>query len=225
MTHSQDHMNVGVSPRNQPNLKPYHQGMVGIKRMVAGGDTFDSPNTPDLFEVFVLKYPHFNPEKYGLKVKVAEVKATSHTKYNINYHVIWIPKYRKPILTGRVKQYLDDIIRYNCEYHGWECLALEIMPDHIHLFLSARPNWPPSKIVNILKGSTSKYLRDRFPRLKYLGYKKRVKRFPNLWARGYYCGTAGHVSQEQVIRYIMEQDGVTPFNYDIRNKQNLEVKT
>lgn len=220
MTHSQNHINVGVSPRNHSHLKPYHQEMVGIKEMVAGGDTLDGTNTQSLFEVFVLKkYPHFNPEKYNLKVKVAEVKATSHTKYNINYHLIWIPKYRKPILTGEIKQFLDEVIRFNCEYYGWECLALEIMPDHIHLFKSARPKWSPSKIVNLLKGSTSKHLRDKFPRLKFLGYRRTIKKFPNLWVRGYYCDTAGHVSQEQVIRYIMEQEGGKPFNYDINEPQ------
>ena len=65
-------------------------------------------------------------------------------------------------------------------------------------------------------------MRDKFPRLKYLGYEYRFKKFPNLWARGYYCGTAGHVSQEQVIRYIMEQDGSTDFNYDILTGNNRD---
>jgi len=220
MTHSQNRINAGVSLRNHQGLKHNHpeqiKEMVGIKQIVAGRDNPLDTNTQYPFEVFVMgKYPHFNPEKYGLKVKVAEVQSTSHAKYNINYHIIWIPKYRKHILKGEIKQYLDEVIRFSYDYHGWECLALEIMPDHIHLFMSARPNWSPSKIVNILKGSSSYYLRDKFPRLKYLGYERRYKKFPNLWARGYYCGTAGHVSQEQVIRYIMEQDGNTDFNYDI----------
>lgn len=164
------------------------------------------------------RYPHFNPEKYGLDVKVAEVRTGSHTKFNINYHLVWIPKYRKALLTGEVVNYLDNIIRGVCDSYGWDCLALEVMPDHVHLFVGARPEWSPAKIVNILKGNTSRHLRIAFPRLRYLGYGG-WKQYPALWARGYYCGTAGHISQEQVIRYIMEQDGHHRFNYDIRTGQ------
>ena len=56
-----------------------------------------------------------------------------------------------------------------------------------------------------------------FPELKYLGYQYKYKQFPNLWARGYYCGSAGHVSQEAVARYIAEQNGKKSFDYDIYN--------
>lgn len=170
------------------------------------------------------RYPHFNPEKYGLKVKVAKVRTGSHTKFNINYHIIWIPKYRKPILTGEVASVLRHIIEGHCRGYGWECLALEIMPDHVHLFLSARPNWNPSDIVRLLKGKASHELRRVFPELKYLGYPRRYKKFPALWARGYYCGTAGHVSSETVIKYILEQEkgDTTPFPYNIRTGEVKE---
>jgi putative transposase len=77
--------------------------------------------------------------------------------------------------------------------------------------------------VNKLKGNTSIQLRRLFPQLKYLGYKYHVKQFKNLWARGYYCGSAGHVSQEQVKRYIQEQMGKGVFEYDIYGcPQNLK---
>jgi len=171
-------------------------------------------------------YPHFNPEKYNVKVKVAEVRTGSHTKFNINYHIIWIPKYRKSILVGRVAEVLRDIIEGSCREYGWECLALEIMPDHIHLFLSSRPNWQPSKIVNLLKGNTARQLRLVFPELKHLGYPKWSKKFPSLWARGYYCGSAGHVSSETVIKYILEQEkgGSSPFQYNIRTGQEVATE-
>lgn len=162
-------------------------------------------------------YPHFNPTKYNLDVKVAQVRTSFHCKYNINYHLIWIPKYRKRLLRGRVAEVLEEIIRGQCEQYHWDCLALEVMPDHIHLFLSAGPTWQPSKIVNLLKGNTSRQLRRAFPRLKYLGYNTRWRKgFPALWAKGYYCGTAGHVSAKQVIRYIAEQEGKEAFDYDIK---------
>lgn len=164
------------------------------------------------------KYAHFNPELYGIKAKTATVRTSFHVKYNINYHIIWIPKYRKAILTGKVKEVLRTIIDGQCKTYGWHNLALEIMPDHIHLFLSAKPNVTPSKIVNMLKGNTARQLRLLFPHLHYLGYQKRYKKFDSLWADGYYISTAGHISQEQVIRYIMEQEKQNTFNYSLLNR-------
>jgi putative transposase len=134
-----------------------------------------------------------------LKVKISTVKSFGHTKYNINYHIIWIPKYRKPLLEhDKVKYVLEQIIRGQADNYKWEVLALEIQPDHLHLFLSARPEWNVAKIVKILKGNTSRQLRLVFPYLK-----ETVKR--HLWATGYYVGTAGHITQEAVVRYILEQ--------------------
>lgn len=170
-------------------------------------------------------FPHFNPTKYNLKVKIASVRTSSHSKHNINYHLVWIPKYRKQILKGRVGEILREIIEGNCMDMGLELLALEIMPDHIHLFVGAKPTHTPFKIVKQLKGNTSIQLRRVFPYLKYLGYQKHVKRFPSLWARGYYCGSAGHVSQDSVKRYILEQEGKDVFEYNIYGcPSELDVK-
>ncbi len=84
--------------------------------------------------------------------------------------------------------------------------------------VGARPTSQPCNIVNQLKGNTSIQLRRCFPDLRYLGYKQHYgKGFPALWAVGYYCGSAGHVSQEQVKRYIQEQEGKDVFEYDIFN--------
>ena len=162
------------------------------------------------------KYPHFNPRKYKLDVKIAVVRSGYHCKHNINYHIIWIPKYRKPVLKDKVVNVLRNIIEGQCEELQLELLALEIMPDHIHLFVGARPTHNPSLIVKKLKGNTSIQLRRCFPSIKYLGYKQHFgKGFSNLWARGYYCGSAGHVSQEAVARYIAEQQGKDVFEYSI----------
>jgi len=161
------------------------------------------------------EYPHFNPQKYDLQVKVASVRTSAHSKHNINYHLVWIPKYRKKLLTGRVRQVLTDIIEGQCKDLKLELLALEVMPDHIHCFVGAKPTHKPSNIVHQLKGNTSIQLRRCFPHLKFLGYKKHYKRFSSLWARGYYCGSAGHVSQDSVKRYILEQEGKDVFEYNI----------
>jgi putative transposase len=161
------------------------------------------------------RFEHFDPEEHKIESKIASVKSGRHCKFNINYHIIWIPKYRKPVLFGRVAEVLKTIIEGVCLDNGCENLALEIMPDHLHLFIGTRPNINLANLIKLIKGNTSKQLRQAFPDLKYLGYAKHYKKFDNLWARGYYCGTAGHVSQEQVRRYILEQEGKSVFEYDI----------
>ena len=160
-------------------------------------------------------YPHFNPDKYNIPVKIATVKSSSHSKHNINYHIIWIPKYRRKVLVGKVRNILAQILEGQCEELKLQMLALEIMPDHIHLFIAALPTHTPFKIVHKLKGNTSIQLRRCFRELKYLKYTIWIKRFKNLWARGYYCGSAGHVSQESVKRYILEQQGKDVFEYSV----------
>jgi len=163
------------------------------------------------------RFKHFNPEEHKIESKIATVKTSHHCKFNINYHIIWIPKYRKQILKGKVKEVLKTLIEGICYDNKLDMLALEIMPDHLHLFIGAKPINNPADIVKRLKGNTSIQLRRVFKKLQFLGYDYHYKRFKNLWARGYYCGSAGHVSQEQVRRYIEEQEGKDVFEYDIYN--------
>lgn len=159
-------------------------------------------------------YPHFNPTTYDIKTKIAVVRSSRHSKHNINYHIVWIPKYRRHILRGKVRDVLRTILEGKCEEYGWELLALEVMPDHIHLFIGCKPTDTPSHIVKTLKGNTSRQLRRVFRWLDKLGWQT-TKRYKALWARGYYCGSAGHVSQESVKRYILEQQGKPVFEYNI----------
>ena len=162
------------------------------------------------------EYSHFNPNNYRLDVKIATVRSGFHCKHNINYHIIWIPKFRKKILTGKVADVLKQIIEGQCQEMQCEKLALEVMPDHIHLFIGAKPTHRPCDIIHKLKGNTSIQLRRVFPNLKYLGYSQQYgKGFDALWATGYYCGSAGHVSAEAVARYIAEQQGKDVFEYSI----------
>ena len=144
------------------------------------------------------KYPHFKPTDH-LQKELKTVRTGPHTTYNINYHVVGIPKYRKHALKNpKLKEVLNVILRGQSEHRGWKVLALEIQPDHIHIFLSVPPAIPIAKVVNTLKGNTSIQLRKAFPYLKVLMGK-------SLWADGYYVSTAGFVSQEQVRRYIQNQ--------------------
>lgn len=163
------------------------------------------------------EYPHFNPKEHDINVKIAKVRTLSHCKHNINYHIVWIPKYRKKVLEDeKIRETLRTIIKGQCEDLKIQMLALEIMPDHIHLFVGAKPTHTPFKIVNQIKGNTSRQLRLVFKDIRYLNFPRKVgKGFSSLWADGYYCGSAGHVSQETVKRYINEQEGKKVFEYDI----------
>jgi putative transposase len=114
----------------------------------------------------------------------------------INYHLIWCPKRRRRVLVNAVQVRLDGLIREVAAELDCTVLALEIMPDHLHLFLSAPPTLAPSQIVRRIKGRSSRVLRQEFPHLL---------RLPSLWTRAYFVSTAGHVSSQTIQRYIAEQ--------------------
>ncbi len=130
-----------------------------------------------------------------------QVGKTRYTHYSIAYHLVWIPKYRRKILTGEVQAATKRLIAECCERHGLTLLALETDIDHIHVVVSAPPRFSPALIANLLKGHSSRYLREQFPRLKKACGKE------HLWTSSYYVGTAGSVSAETIRRYIMECQG------------------
>ena len=126
------------------------------------------------------------------------IKKTRYSIYNLNYHLVWIPKYRKQIFDDGMQTRLGEILREACIRNGISVLALETMVDHIHLFVSAPPRLSPSEIVNIVKGYSSRKMRSEYPELRRL-----VKN--ELWTRTYFVGSAGTVSVETIQRYIEEQ--------------------
>lgn len=114
----------------------------------------------------------------------------------LNYHLIWCPKRRRRVLVNAVQVRLDGLIREVAAELDCTVLALEIMPDHLHLFLSAPPTLAPNQIVRRIKGRSSRVLRQEFPHLL---------RLPSLWTRSYFVSTAGNVSSQTIQRYIAEQ--------------------
>ena len=117
--------------------------------------------------------------------------------YDLGYHVVWCPKYRRQVLTGDIKVRCEALIRAKCAEHDWLIVALEVMPDHVHLFVKAHPKHSPAFIANQLKGMTSRTLRQEFPSLR--------SRLPTLWSRSFFCATVGAVSADTVRRYIDTQ--------------------
>ena len=119
--------------------------------------------------------------------------------YNIGYHLIWCPKYRRPVLVGEIEKRLKELLKKKAEEIGIEIVEMEVMPDHVHLFVKAKPTASPHWIVQQLKGYTSRVLRQEFPKLR--------SRLPSLWTRSYYVESVGHISEETIKRYIEEQKG------------------
>jgi putative transposase len=117
--------------------------------------------------------------------------------YNIGYHIIWCPKYRRKLLVGQIESRLRELLFEISS--SIDCLieTLEIMPDHVHLFIKCSPIHSPHYIVQQLKGKSSRILREEFPSLK--------TRLPTLWTRSYYCESVGHISENTVQKYILEQ--------------------
>ncbi len=113
----------------------------------------------------------------------------SHTKYKIEYHFVWVTKYRYRVLMGDVGLRVRELVRQTCEHLEIEILRGVVSQDHVHLLVSAPPNISPSEIMRRIKGRTSTKLFQEFPQLK--------KRYwgQHFWARGYFCVTAGGINQ------------------------------
>ena len=127
------------------------------------------------------------------------IKYTRHAAYNINYHFVWIPKYRRKVLTGDIPRRLAELLHEKMAELGGEILNLSVQPDHVRLFCSLPPTLSPHQIMHRLKGYTAFMLRKEFPHLK--------SRLPNMWTRSYFVGTAGTVTAATIQCYIDEQKG------------------
>lgn len=119
------------------------------------------------------------------------------TVYNIGYHIIWCPKYRRKVLQSPVSDRLEVLLREKADELGVVIETMEIMPDHLHLFVKAKPTACPHWIVQQLKGYTSRILRQEYESLR--------TRLPSLWTRSYYVESCGHISEDVVKRYIEDQ--------------------
>ena len=125
----------------------------------------------------------------------------AHTKSDLKVHIIWIPKYRKPVLTGDVAVRVRDIVRRVASEHELDILSGKVARDHVHVFVSYRPTQRVSQIVQWLKGTSSRVLLQEFPRLRKQFWGK------HFWARGYLAVATGSVSDEQIREYIDDQAG------------------
>jgi putative transposase len=117
--------------------------------------------------------------------------------FSLKYHIVWCPKYRRPVLTSDIATRLRELLFEKAAELNMKIHALEVMPDHVHLFVESDPTRCVAEIVNRFKGFTSNKLRKEFQTLR--------TRLPCLWSRSYYAGTVGAVSEASIKRYITGQ--------------------
>ena len=127
-------------------------------------------------------------------------RKSSHCTYDIKYHIVWITKYRKPVLRGPIAERTRELIRIICATNDVEILAGHVGTEHIHLLVSVPPHLSASKLVQYIKGSTSHKLQ--------MAYKELNKQYwgRHLWARGYFVASSGNVTDEIILKYIQSQD-------------------
>jgi len=126
-----------------------------------------------------------------------QLEKSRSATYNLGYHIIFCPKYRRRVLVDAVEVRLKENVREVAKENDWQIATLEVMPDHIHIFVKVTPMDSPANIVARIKGRSSFVLRNEFPDLK--------TRLPSLWTRSYYVESIGSVSAEAITRYIDNQ--------------------
>jgi putative transposase len=127
-------------------------------------------------------------------------KRSNKSVYNVGYHLIWCPKYRRQVLVGEIEMGLKGLLNIKAGEIGVNIEKMEVMPDHVHLFVKTDPTMSPHFVIQQFKGYTSRMLRQEFPHLK--------SKLPTLWTRSYYAESVGHISEAVVKKYIEEQKKV-----------------
>jgi len=126
----------------------------------------------------------------------SDYKTNGKVVYLIQYHIVWCPKFRRNLFTGALKDRLETIIRECCLERNVAINALEVMPNHVHLFVSCDYKSPVYKLIKAIKGRSSHNLREEFPDLK---------KMHTLWSRSFFVASIGNVSTSTVQKYIENQ--------------------
>lgn len=122
--------------------------------------------------------------------------------YNIGFHIIWCPKYRRKVLKDGIDTLIKECIKEKCIEHDWELCELEVMEDHVHVFVKCKPTDSVAYIVAQFKGVTAHKIREHYPKI--------WGRLPSLWSRSYYAESVGCINEETVKHYIENQKWKSP---------------
>lgn len=126
--------------------------------------------------------------------------SSSRSVYLVQYHIIWCPKFRYPVLTNGVDGYLKALIFNICGHYGWTVKALEVMPEYVHVLVDASHTASSAYIASTLKSITAKYLFTNYPHLRQFYGRGKV-----MWSKGYFISSIGCISEETVRKYIEGQ--------------------
>lgn len=133
-------------------------------------------------------------------MKLKDYKSNNNVVYSSKYHVVWTPKYRRPVLQNNIAVRLEGVLRETCDRYQAEIIAIEIMPDHVHLLVEVDPQFGIHRLVKNLKGVSSRLLRQEFPYLK--------SRLPTLWTNSYFVSTVGGAPLSVIKQYVENQKDV-----------------
>ena len=126
-------------------------------------------------------------------------KTGSHTKYRLMYHLVWIPKYRKRILKGKLAERLSELLHECAAMNKWEVEELNIQPDHVHMMVQLQTTVSISRAVQFLKGGSSRVIRKEFPELEEFLWGD------SFWSDGYFAETVGQKNETAIRHYIQNQ--------------------
>jgi len=128
-----------------------------------------------------------------------DYRKSAHCIYDVKYHVVWITKYRKPVLVEEIGRRVREVIRRICTSLDVEIIKGNIRRDHVHLLVSVPPTLAVSKLVQRMKGVTSRILLQENRGLNKAFWGR------HLWSRGYFVASVGDVTEEVIARYIEDQ--------------------
>lgn len=128
---------------------------------------------------------------------MVEIRSNNNIVYRCAYHVVWCPKYRRPVIEGDIEARLKQIIRDVCDERSSHLIELETMPDHVHLLVECDPQYGIHRLVKQIKGRSSRLLRDEFPTLR--------SRLPTLWTNSYFVATVGGAPLAVIKEYVANQ--------------------
>ena len=128
------------------------------------------------------------------------IRKGSHTRYELKYHIVWLTKYRYPVLKGKIALRIRELVRVISAENDVTIASGRVTPDHAHIFVSSPPHLAPAKLIQYIKGTTSRKIQQEFPELK--------KRYwgQHFWARGYFIASSGTITDEMILEYLQHHN-------------------
>lgn len=126
------------------------------------------------------------------------IRRTRHAVYDLKYHLVWIPKYRKHILSGEISKYLKDVFQRIAEEYEFRIDTMEVVEDHVHIFIEAPPRYSPAQVVQVMKSVSAREVFRKFPKLRKQLWSG------EFWSDGYFVRSVGDKVTADIIRKYIE---------------------